>query len=158
MTEEEIKLLAKWTAQLWELYKKYLKVDMQQWDFDALIEELGRIRKGTADPRHGSGLRGRHREEEAVMYKDMEARKEYARKWRQRARAENVDGVFGVYKLTDAEKIRLGLKKPAPLRGTIHIVIPEHYGSSRVIWMSRFVTEAQLDGYKAQYPDMQIIG
>ena len=92
------------------------------------------------------------------MYKDMEARKEYARKWRQRARAENVDGVFGVYKLTDAENIRLGLKKPAPLRGTIHIVIPEHYGSSGVIWMSRFVTEAQLDGYKAQYPDMQIIG
>ncbi len=43
MTEEEIKLLAKWTAQLWELYKKYLKVDMQQLDFDALIEELGRI-------------------------------------------------------------------------------------------------------------------
>lgn len=43
MTDEEIKLLAKWTAQLWELYKKYLKVDMQQWDFDALIEELQRI-------------------------------------------------------------------------------------------------------------------
>ncbi len=50
------------------------------------------------------------------------------------------------------------LRMPAPLRGTIHIVIPEHYGSSGVIWMSRFVTEAQLDGYKAQYPDMQIIG
>lgn len=91
------------------------------------------------------------------MYKDMEARKEYARKWRQRARAENVDGVFGVYKLTDAEKICLGLKKPAPLRGTIHIVIPEHYGSSAAMWTSRFVTEAQLPGFLKQYPDLQII-
>lgn len=50
------------------------------------------------------------------------------------------------------------LRMPAPLRGLIHIVVPEHYGSSAAMWTSRFVTEAQLDGYKAQYPDMQIIG
>lgn len=43
MTDEEIKDLAKWTAELWNLYKKYLRVDMQQWDFDRLLDELRRI-------------------------------------------------------------------------------------------------------------------
>lgn len=61
------------------------------------------------------------------------------------------------YRLTETEKIWLGLKKPAPLRGTIQIVIPEHYGSKGVMWTSRFVTEAQLDSYLAQYPGMQIL-
>lgn len=61
------------------------------------------------------------------------------------------------YDLTETEKIWLGLKKPAPLRGTIQIVIPEHYGSKGVMWTSRFVTEAQLDSYLAQYPGMQIL-
>ena len=43
MTSEEIKNLAKWTAELWKLYQKCMMTDMQQWDFDALIEELQRI-------------------------------------------------------------------------------------------------------------------
>lgn len=49
------------------------------------------------------------------------------------------------------------LRKPAPLRGTIHIVIPEHYGSSAAMWTSKFVTEAQLPAFMKQYPDLQII-
>lgn len=58
---------------------------------------------------------------------------------------------------TEAEKIAMGLVKKPVVKGTIHIVIPEHYGAKGVWWESRFVTEAQLDGYKAQYPDMQIL-
>lgn len=38
--EEEIKLLAKWTAALWEVYKKYFGLAMKQEHFDALVDEL----------------------------------------------------------------------------------------------------------------------
>jgi len=60
-------------------------------------------------------------------------------------------------KLTDQERIWLGLKKPTPLKGTIHIVIPSHYGANGVIWEDRFVTENALVGWKEQYPNLQII-
>ena len=65
--------------------------------------------------------------------------------------------VFGVYKLTEREKRWLGLKKPAPLKGSIHIVIPVHYGSRAVTWESRFVTEGSFKGWLEQYPDLQVI-
>ena len=41
--EKEIKLLAKWTAALWEVYKKYFGMEMKQEHFDALVDELRRI-------------------------------------------------------------------------------------------------------------------
>lgn len=66
-------------------------------------------------------------------------------------------GDNGIWKLTDEEKISLGLKKPAPLKGTIQIVIPLHYGTKGVWWQSRFVTEAEMEGYLAQYPNLQIL-
>ena len=60
--------------------------------------------------------------------------------------------------LTEKEKIRLGIiKKPKPLAGLIQIVIPERYGFMGVMWASRFVTEAELEGYIHQFPNMQIL-
>ena len=61
------------------------------------------------------------------------------------------------YNLSDAEKIRLGLKKPAAPKGTIHVVIPMHYGAKGVWWESRWVTPAELEVYKVRVPDLQII-
>ena len=62
------------------------------------------------------------------------------------------------FMLTEKEKIRLGIiKKPAPLRGTIQIVIPVHYKAQGVMWASLFVTEAELEGYVHQFPNMQIL-
>lgn len=43
MTNEEIKLIAKWTAELWKLYQQFTQTVMQQWDFDRLLDELRRI-------------------------------------------------------------------------------------------------------------------
>ena len=43
MSQEEIKLIAKWTAQLWKLYQNFTQTVMNQWDFDRLVEELKRI-------------------------------------------------------------------------------------------------------------------
>lgn len=62
-----------------------------------------------------------------------------------------------VYELTEDEKVRIGLKKLQPLNGTIHIVIPVHYGPQGVQWQDRFVTPAALDGYRQQYPNMEVI-
>lgn len=41
--ENEIKLLAKWTAALWQTYKKYLQMELDQEHFDVLMEELRAI-------------------------------------------------------------------------------------------------------------------
>ena len=43
MTAEEIRLLAKYMAEVWKTYCKYLQIDMQQWDWDRLRDELDRI-------------------------------------------------------------------------------------------------------------------
>lgn len=67
-------------------------------------------------------------------------------------------GDNGVWKLTEDEKRIMGLiKKPKPLKGTIHIVIPLHYGVKGMWWESRFVTPAELEGYLLQYPNLQIL-
>ena len=47
--EEEIKLLAKWTAALWGVYKKYFGLDMKQEHFDRLVDELRRIYKDSGE-------------------------------------------------------------------------------------------------------------
>ena len=66
--------------------------------------------------------------------------------------------VFGVYTLTEKEKIALGLiRRPKPLKGLIHIVIPVHYKAQGVMWESRFVTAGALDGWREQYPNLQIM-
>ena len=77
----------------------------------------------------------------------------------QRERSEKFrrENYVDIYTLTEDEKIRMGLKKPKPLKGTIHIVIPIHYGVKGVQWQDRFVTPAALEGYKQQYPNLQII-
>lgn len=43
MTTEEIRNLAKWTAQLWKTYLTFTQTVMNQWDFDRLVEELKSI-------------------------------------------------------------------------------------------------------------------
>ena len=66
--------------------------------------------------------------------------------------------VFDVYTLTEEEKIALGLiKKPKPLNGLIHIVIPVHYKAQGVMWESRFVTAGALEGWKEQYPNLEVV-
>ena len=62
-----------------------------------------------------------------------------------------------LYNLSDAEKIRLGLKKPAAPKGTIHVVIPMHYGAKGVWWESRYITPAEFLLCKAAHPNMQVI-
>lgn len=58
---------------------------------------------------------------------------------------------------TEAEKIAMGLVKKPVVKGTIHIVIPVHYGIQGVQWQDRFVTPASLEGYRQQYPNMEVI-
>lgn len=60
-----------------------------------------------------------------------------------------------VYNLTDQEKVSLGLKKPAPLRDLVHIVIPVHHSSHGVIWESRFVAVAAVPSWRSQYLEME---
>ena len=75
--------------------------------------------------------------------------------WFQQYRDETTNNV---YELTEREKIAMGLiKKPKVLKDMVHIVIPEHYHAEGVIWQSRFIPEAELEWYKAQYPNMQIV-
>lgn len=62
-----------------------------------------------------------------------------------------------LYNLSDAEKIRLGLKKPEPPKGTIHVVIPMHYGAKGVWWKSRYITPAEYLTFRAAHPNLQVI-
>lgn len=43
MTTEEIELIAKWTHELWRVYLKFSQTVMNQWDFDALMDEIRKI-------------------------------------------------------------------------------------------------------------------
>ena len=84
-----------------------------------------------------------------------EAQLRHNRKHNQKYRAENYSSV---YTLTEKEKIALGIiKKPKPLKNLVHIVIPEHYGAKGVMWNSRFIPESQLQYYRDNYPNLQII-
>lgn len=63
-----------------------------------------------------------------------------------------------VYTLTEEEKIRLGLiKQPKVLLHSTRIVIPCHYGASALWWESRFIEKGELDRWKAQYPNLEVI-
>lgn len=86
------------------------------------------------------------------------ANNERNRIYQAKYRKENRDIYFNVFRLSDEDRLRMGLvKKPKPLRGTIHIVIPLHYGVKGMWWQSRFVTPAELEGYLLQYPNLQIL-
>lgn len=63
-----------------------------------------------------------------------------------------------IYTLTPEERLRMGLiKKPKVLLHKLQIVIPVHYGSSGVWWESQFIEKAELDRWKAQYPNLEVI-
>lgn len=43
MTKEEINILAKWMSEVWQTYCKYMQVEMNEWDWDRLRDELEAI-------------------------------------------------------------------------------------------------------------------
>lgn len=43
MTKEELNMLARWMSEVWKCYVKYMQIDMNQWDWDRLRDELDRI-------------------------------------------------------------------------------------------------------------------
>ena len=43
MTNDELKLLARWMSEVWKTYCKYMQTEMNQWDWDRLRDELDRI-------------------------------------------------------------------------------------------------------------------
>lgn len=69
------------------------------------------------------------------------------------------NGTGRIYELTEQEKIdlRMMLKKPKQMVGNIHIVVPVHYGTRGVIWERRFVTEKALEGWRQEYPNLEVI-
>lgn len=89
-----------------------------------------------------------------IPSKRKQTREERLALWRERQKREWSE----VYTLTESEKIALGLKKkPVPAKDLIRVVVPEHYGAAGVIWQSRYVTPAALEGLRAQYPNMEVI-
>lgn len=64
---------------------------------------------------------------------------------------------FSVYKLTERDRIMLGLKKKEKLKGNIRVCVPLHYGSKGVWWESMMVTDAELPEMMAKYPNLQVI-
>ena len=73
-----------------------------------------------------------------------------------RSRMEHMDE-FGVFKLTEHDKIRLGLKKKAKPAGNIRTVVPLHYGTKGVWWESKMVTAQEMPEMYAKYPNLQVI-
>lgn len=43
MTKEELNLIACWMSEVWQTYCKYMQVEMNEWDWDRLRDELQRI-------------------------------------------------------------------------------------------------------------------
>lgn len=43
MTKEELNLIARWMSEVWQTYCKYMQVEMNEWDWDRLRDELERI-------------------------------------------------------------------------------------------------------------------
>ena len=82
-----------------------------------------------------------------------ESRKKYLKHYR----AERGHELTDIYTLTAQERRWLGLARPAPRHDLIRVVVPEHYGAAGVIWQSRYVTPAALEGLRAQYPNLEIV-
>ena len=82
-----------------------------------------------------------------------ESRKKYLKHYR----AERGHELTDIYTLTAQERRWLGLSRPAPRHDLIRVVVPEHYGAAGVIWQSRYVTPAALEGLRAQYPNLEIV-
>lgn len=80
-------------------------------------------------------------------------RKKYLHEYRQARKSEWSD----VYTLTAQERRWLGLARPAPRHDLIRVVVPEHYGASGVMWVSRWVPKLELDGLRKQYPNLEVI-
>ena len=63
-----------------------------------------------------------------------------------------------VYKLTEDERVWLGLsKRKIPAKDMVKVVMPVHYSSHGVIWETVRVSKASLYELKAQYPNLEVI-
>ena len=69
MTKEELNLLARWMSEVWKTYCRYMRTDMNAWDFDALLAELRIIYENSGNDPLIVDL-------EAAVLKDMERRYE----------------------------------------------------------------------------------
>lgn len=67
-----------------------------------------------------------------------------------RSRIEHAE-VFGVYKLTEREKINLGLKRKPPETDLVKVVIPVHRTSSSMAWETRAVPRATAERLRRIY-------
>lgn len=82
-----------------------------------------------------------------------ESRKKYLKHYR----AERGNELTDIYTLTAQERRWLGLARPAPRHDLIRVVVPEHYGASGVMWVSRWVPKLELDGLRKQYPNLEVM-
>ena len=82
----------------------------------------------------------------------IEVKREYSR-----SRIEHA-AEYGVRKLTEQEKINLGLKRPAPPTDLVEIVMPVHRTASSMAWETRLVSRASLQRIKKEHPNIEMPG
>lgn len=64
---------------------------------------------------------------------------------------------FGVYNLTEDEKVWLGLKRRPIRKGNILIAFPVHYTSSSCEWHTEWISDLMLPKYRCEHPDLQVL-
>ena len=64
---------------------------------------------------------------------------------------------FGVYNLTEDEKVWLGLKRRPIRKGNILIAVPVHYTSSSCEWHTEWISDLMLPKYRCEHPDLQVL-
>lgn len=64
---------------------------------------------------------------------------------------------FGVYNLTEDEKVWLGLKRRPIRKGNILIAVPVHYTSSSCEWHTEWVSDLMLPKYRVVHPNLQVL-
>ena len=64
---------------------------------------------------------------------------------------------FGVYNLTEDEKVWLGLKRRPVKRGNILIAVPVHYTSSSCEWHTEWISDLMLPKYRVVHPNLQVL-
>ncbi len=82
-----------------------------------------------------------------------EKKKAYQREYRQRIKEEFKDA----FRLSLAEKIRIGLVKAPARKGNVRIAFPVHYTSSSCEWKTEWVTDVMLPRYKCEHPNLQVL-
>ncbi len=73
-------------------------------------------------------------------------------KWRER-RAD-----VGVFRISNEERIRLGLKKKPRGALTLKIVYPVHVDGRAMYYQTTMIAQDELEGYLQKYPNLEIMG